>query len=60
MFLFFKMELTNQEKEALKYILQKEIKEVEEQGEEIRPNVSFLAVEERYEDLLKLLLKKIK
>jgi hypothetical protein len=53
------MELTKQEKEAMKYLLQKEIKELEEQEEEIRPEVGFLAAEEKYDELLKTLLKKL-
>lgn len=63
-FSFLKMteELTKEEKEALKYLIKEELKRFKEQEkemEELRPNLPFLAVEEKYEDLLEKLLKKL-
>ena len=63
-FSFLKMteELTKEEKEALKYLIKEELKRFKEQEkemEELRPNLPFLAVEEKYEDVLEKLLKKL-
>jgi hypothetical protein len=55
-------ELTKEEKEALKYLIKQELKRFKEQEkemEELRPNLPFLAVEEKYEDLLEKLFKKL-
>jgi len=55
-------ELKKEEKEALKYLIKQELKRFKEQEkeiEELRPNLPFLAVEEKYEDLLERLLKKL-
>ena len=59
-FIILKMELTKNEKELIKFLVEKELKLTEEQEEEIRPEISFLAVEEKYEVLLEDLLKKLK
>lgn len=56
------MRLTKQEKEVLKYLLKKELKDFEAQEKEIkqlRPILPFLAVEERYDLLLEKILKKL-
>ncbi len=63
-FSFLKMtdELTKEEKEALKYLIKQELKRFKEQEkemEELRPELPFLAVEEKYEDLLEKLFKKL-
>ncbi len=63
-FSFLKMtkELTKEEKEALRYLIKQELKRFKEQEkemEELRPNLPFLAVEEKYEDVLEKLLKKL-
>jgi len=55
-------ELKKEEKEALKYLIKQELKRFKEQEkemEELRPELSFLAVEESYEDMLERLLKKL-
>ena len=54
------MKLTSKEKELIKFLVKKELKIVEKQEEEIRPPVRFLAAEERYEEVFKNLLKKLK
>lgn len=54
------MELEKKEKELIRYLLEKELKQVDEAEEEIRPNVSFLAAEERYEIFIRDLLKKFR
>ena len=53
------MELTKQEKELIKFLVEQELKKVDEQEEDIRPPVGFLAAEEKYEVFLKKLLKKL-
>lgn len=56
------LELKKEEKEALKYLIKQELKRFKEQEkemEELRPELSFLAVEENYEVLLEKLLKKL-
>ena len=53
------MELTNQEKELIKFLVKQELKKVEETEEDIRPPIGFLAAEEKYEVLLENLLKKL-
>jgi len=53
------MELTKDEKAVLKYLVDKELKITEEQEEEIRPNIPFLAAQEKYEILLERILKKL-
>ncbi len=54
------MELTKQEKEIIKFLVEKELKITEEQEEEIRPPIPFLAAQEKYEIVLEKLLKKLK
>lgn len=54
-----KMELTQTEKKLIKHLVEKELKEFEEEEETIRPPVGFLAAEEKYDILLKDLLKKL-
>ena len=55
------MELTNQEKEIIKLLIEKELKDVEKKEEEIKtePPV-MLAAEEKYEIVLENILKKLK
>ena len=53
------MELTKDEKALLKYLVEQELKKTEEQEEEIRPPITFLAAEEKYEIMLEKLLKKL-
>ena len=55
-------ELKKEEKEALRYLIRQELKrfkEGEEQMEELRPELPFLAVEETYGEFLEILLKKL-
>ncbi len=55
------MELTDEEKKFLRYLLRKELSTLEEQEktiEDFEPEFQFLAAEERYESLLKDLLRK--
>jgi len=54
------MELTKQEKEIIKFLVEKELRIMVQHEEEIRPPVAFLAAEEKYEIMLKNLLKKLK
>lgn len=57
------MELTKQEMELMIFLIKNELNDVENREEEIRklrPEVTFLAAEEKYEDVLEKLLKKIK
>lgn len=54
---------TNEEKKVLKFLVDKELKDVLEKEAELdklRPGVAFLALEEKYEILLENLLKKLK
>ena len=56
------MELTKQEKELLKFILKNEQKKIENEEEymkRLRPDLKFLAAEEKYEELLEKLIKKL-
>ena len=53
------MELTQTEKDLIKHIIKKELKEFEQEEESIRPSAPFLAAEEKYDILLKNLLKKL-
>ena len=55
------MELTKQEKEIIRFLVERELKDVEKKEEEIKtePPV-MLAAEERYEIVLEKLLKKMK
>ena len=53
------MEITKDEKTLLKYLVEQELKKTEEQEEEIRPNIPFLAAQEKYEIMLEKLLKKL-
>jgi len=56
------MELTKDEKKVLKFLVDKELKEVLEEEKELdilRPGISFLALEEKYEILLDKLKKKL-
>ena len=55
-------ELKKEEQEALKYLIEQELKrfrEDEKEMKELRPELSFLAVEETYEEFLERLLKKL-
>lgn len=57
------MELTKDEKKVLKFLVSRELKEVLEKERELdilRPGVSFLALEEKYEMLLERLKEKLK
>ena len=54
------MELTKSEKQVLRLLVKKELEKTEEQEEEIRPEIPFLAAEEKYESVLKSLSKKLK
>ena len=61
LFYFFStMELTKDEKALFKYLAEQELKKVEGQEEDIRPNIPFLAAEEKYEILLENILKKLR
>lgn len=54
---------TKEEKKVLKFLVDKELKDVLEKEAELdklRPGVAFLALEEKYEILLENLLKKLK
>lgn len=54
--------LTSNEKKAIRFLIKNELKEFEEQKQELedfRPGVNFLAVEEKYDELLKKILKKL-
>ncbi len=53
------MELTQTEKKLIKHLVEKELNEFEDEEESIRPPVGFLAAEEKYDILLKELLKKL-
>ncbi|MBD3259016.1 hypothetical protein GF371_00105 [Candidatus Woesearchaeota archaeon] len=54
------MVFTKKEKECLKYLVKKELKNFEEEKETIMdPQAGFLATEERYDLFLKNLLKKL-
>lgn len=53
------MTFTEDEKKLIRHLVEKELKEVEEKEEDIRPNISFLAAEEKYEIMLQKLLKKL-
>jgi len=57
-----KLELKKEEKDALKYLIKEELKrfkEKEKEMEDLRPNLPFLAVEEKYDDFLEKLLKRL-
>jgi len=55
------MVLKKREKELLHFLVEKELKQVEEEGEDIlRPGIVLLRGEEKYEDFLKALLKKLR
>jgi hypothetical protein len=55
------MELTKQEKEVLKFLLEKELKITEQQEEDIKTETpAMLAAEEKYEIVLENILKKLK
>jgi uncharacterized membrane protein YheB (UPF0754 family) len=54
-----KVELSEDEKKLIKSLLNQEVKKFEEQEkEQIRPEVPFLAVEEKYDEFVKKLLRK--
>ncbi len=54
------MDLNKKDKEMIKEILKKELAEVKEEGSNIlRPQIAHLAAEEKYEDYLEKLIKKI-
>lgn len=60
-FLISKMELTKQEKEIVKFLVKKELKDVEKMEEEIKTEgPALLAAEEKYEIVLEQILKKLK
>ena len=53
------MEFTNQEKEIIKFLVKKELEDVEKKEEEIKTEgPKLLAAEEKYEIFLENLLKK--
>ena len=56
------MELTKQEKEILKGLVSLELKKIHEAKKdmkELRPSVAFIAVEEKYDEVLESLIKKL-
>ena len=53
------MELSKTEKDLIKHLVEKEIAEFEQEEGTIRPPAGFLAAEEKYDVLLKELLKKL-
>jgi hypothetical protein len=56
------MELTKDEKKVLKFLVDRELKTILEEEKELghlRPQVGFLALEEKYEILLEKLKKKL-
>lgn len=53
------MELSKEEKLAVKFVIEKELEVVKKEGETFRPNPAFLALEEKYEILLEKVLKKL-
>ena len=56
-----KIELSNDEKELIKALLKQELKKFEKKETEIlTENPPLLAVEEKYDELLKKILKKFK
>jgi len=54
------MRLTAKEKDLLRYLVKKELKEFKKEEAEIRPNLVFLKGEEEYDLLLEALFKKLK
>ena len=55
------MNLKKRDIEVLKALVKQEIKEMEKESSGIlRPGIAFLSTEEKYEDYLKDLLKKLK
>jgi hypothetical protein len=54
--------LTPKEKEAIKFLINQELEKFENQKGKLKdlPEIPFLAVEERYDVLLKGILKKLK
>ena len=53
------MNITNQEKELIRFLIKKELKTVKKSEEDIRPHAKFFAAEEKYENFLEELLKKL-
>ncbi len=56
-------QLTKNEKEVLRFLLKQELKEFIEQKKELkelRPELAFLTIEEKYDELLDSILEKIK
>tara|TARA_Y100000310_G_scaffold345840_1_gene470994 strand:- start:8650 stop:8814 length:165 start_codon:yes stop_codon:yes gene_type:complete len=54
------MELTQKERDLLKYLVKKELKEFKKEEAEIRPSLPFLKREEEYDLLLESLQKKFR
>ena len=59
-FLISKMTFTKQEKEIIKFLVKRELKDVEKKEEEIKTESPvLLAAEEKYEIVLEKMLKKL-
>ena len=61
-YIFSQMELTKDEKKVLKFLVEKELKDVlekEKELDQLRPGIAFLALEEKYEILVEKLKKKL-
>tara|TARA_Y100000034_G_scaffold3294_3_gene3979 strand:- start:6386 stop:6586 length:201 start_codon:yes stop_codon:yes gene_type:complete len=55
-----KMNLTNDEKKIIRFVLKKHLEEVNETEKLLNMDVSFLAAEEKYEMFVEKLIKKLK
>jgi len=54
------MNLTNDEKKIIRFVLKKHLEEVNETEKLLNMDVSFLAAEEKYEMFVEKLIKKLK
>ena len=54
------MELNQKEKELIKFLVKKEYEGFKKEEAEIRPELNFLELEERYELFLEKLLEKLR
>jgi len=55
-----KMNLTNDEKKLISFVLKKHLEEVNETEKLLNMDVGFLAAEEKYEDFVEKLIEKLK
>ncbi len=54
------MNLTNDEKKLISFVLKKHLEEVNETEKLLNMDVGFLAAEEKYEDFVEKLIEKLK